>query len=179
MTLPARLLHGERIRLTALSDADVGTIARWSDDGEFLRLYDTRPARPRSEADIEEWLQGLQDGDRTITFGICLHQGDDLVGTLQLDGVVWAHKVCGIGLAIGSRENWSHGYGYKAAQLGLTFAFDELNLHRVTASAMESATTCCCMACFGTSGTRETRSDDRHVPQRRAAYVNLAERCGE
>ncbi|MGD2165946.1 MAG: GNAT family protein, partial [Anaerolineae bacterium] len=67
-------------------------------------------------------------------FGTRLHERDDLVGTLQLDGIVWAHKVCGIGLAIGSRENWSHGYGYEAAQLGLTFAFDELNLHRVTAT---------------------------------------------
>jgi RimJ/RimL family protein N-acetyltransferase len=40
--------------------------------------------------------------------------------------------VCGFSIAIGDPANWGQGYGYEAAQLALAFAFDELNLHRVT-----------------------------------------------
>jgi RimJ/RimL family protein N-acetyltransferase len=42
--------------------------------------------------------------------------------------------VCGISIAIGDRANWARGYGYDAGELALAFAFDELNLHRVTAT---------------------------------------------
>ncbi|MGD2144219.1 MAG: GNAT family protein [Anaerolineae bacterium] len=132
MTRPAILLQGDRIRLTALRSEDLPTIARWDEDSQFLRLYGARPARPRSEAEIAEWLQSLRDDDQTMALGIRLLDGDELIGTLELDGILWPHRVCGIGIAIGDLGNWGQGYGYEAAQLGLAFAFDELNLHRVT-----------------------------------------------
>jgi RimJ/RimL family protein N-acetyltransferase len=132
MTLPASLLRGERIRLTALSEDDASTIARWDENSQFLRLYGARPARPRSEVEITQWLQNLRNDDRTIAFAIRPLDGDELLGTLELDGILWPHRVCGIGIAIGDRANWGCGYGYEAAQLGLAFVFGELNLHRVT-----------------------------------------------
>jgi len=132
MTVPTRLLHGERIRLTALNEDDAPTIARWDEDSQFLRLYDARAARPRSEAEITGWLQGLRDDERTIAFGIRPLDGDELIGTLELDSILWPHRVCGLAIAIGDRQHWGQGYGYEAAQLGLAFAFDELNLYRVT-----------------------------------------------
>jgi RimJ/RimL family protein N-acetyltransferase len=134
MTVPTRLLRGERIRLTALNDGDVAALAHWDEDSQFLRLYDARPAHPRSEAEITQRLQGLRDDERTIAFAIRPLNGDELIGTFELDGILWPHRVCGLAIAIGNQEHWGHGYGYEAAQLGLTFAFEELNLHRVTAT---------------------------------------------
>lgn len=43
MTSPARLLHGDRIRLTTLRSDDISTLAAWDQDTGFLRLYDARP----------------------------------------------------------------------------------------------------------------------------------------
>ncbi|MGD2177465.1 MAG: GNAT family protein [Anaerolineae bacterium] len=132
MILPKGLLRGRRVQLTALSEEDAPTIARWDGDSQFLRLYGARPARPRSEAGIAEWLKGLRDDDRTVALGIRPLDSDELLGTLELDGILWPHRVCGISVAIGDRQHWGQGYGYEAAELGLTFAFDEMNLHRVT-----------------------------------------------
>ena len=129
---PTRLLHGAKVRLTALCEDDAAAIACWDEDTQFLRLYDARPARPRSEAEIAQRLNKMRDNERTIAFGIRPSNTDELIGTLELDGILWAHGVCSMSIAIGDRGNWGRGYGYEAAQLGLTFAFDELNLHRVT-----------------------------------------------
>jgi len=127
------LLRGQLVRLDALEDADVPTIARWQ-VGPFLRLYDARPAAPRSEPELAEWLNDVRQEDRIKAFAIRALEDDRLLGTLELDSILWAHRVCGIAVAIGERENWGRGFGSEAVGLGLAFAFQELNLHRVTAT---------------------------------------------
>jgi len=131
----SHLLRGTRVRLTALTPDDLSTMARWHEDVEFLRLYDARPAHPKSEAELSRWLEETQKDERTRAFSIRPLDGDELIGTLELDGILWPHGVCGMGIAIGDRTNWGKGYGREAAQLGIAFAFDELNLHRVQATA--------------------------------------------
>jgi RimJ/RimL family protein N-acetyltransferase len=126
------LLRGPTVRLTALSRDDVPAIARWYQDGEFMRLYDARPAVPKTEAGLTRWLEDLEKDKTTFAFAIRALEGDELIGTLELDGILWAHRVCGMSIAIGDRANWGRGYGTEAAGLALAFAFDELNLHRVT-----------------------------------------------
>ena len=129
------LLHGSRVRLTALRQDDLPTIARWYQDAGFMRLYDARPAVPKTGAALARWLEEVGKAENTLAFAIRPVEGDDLIGTLELDGILWTHGVCGIGIAIGDRANWGRGYGTEAAGLALAFAFDELNLHRVQATA--------------------------------------------
>jgi RimJ/RimL family protein N-acetyltransferase len=131
---PSPLLRGSRVRLTALHPDDLPTIARWYQDAGFMRLYDARPAVPKTEAALARWLEEVGKAENTLPFAIRPVEGDDLIGTLELDGILWTHGVCGIGIAIGDRDSWGQGYGSEAAGLALTFAFDELNLHRVQAT---------------------------------------------
>lgn len=69
--------------------------------------------------------------DHRFLFAIRLLDSDELIGYAELDGIMWAHQVSGVSIAIGDPKNWGKGYGYEAMQLVLRFAFDELNLHRV------------------------------------------------
>jgi RimJ/RimL family protein N-acetyltransferase len=130
----SKLLHGERVRLNALTSDDLPTIVRWYEDADFMRLYDALPARPKSEAELTKWLEGLQKDKNTFAFAVRTQDSDALVGTVELDGILWAHRVSGFGIAIGDRAHWGKGYGTEAAQLTLAFAFNELNLHRITAT---------------------------------------------
>jgi RimJ/RimL family protein N-acetyltransferase len=130
----SKLLRGDRIRLSALASSDIPTMAQWYGDAGFMRLYDARPAYPKSEAELTQWLQELHKDKSTFAFAIRSIDSNDLIGYLELDGILWPHGVCGMSIAIGDRANWGKGYGYEAAQLALAFAFDELNLHRVTAT---------------------------------------------
>ena len=133
MTNPRDILRGDVVRLDALRDSDASTIASWQ-QSDFLRFYDTAPARPSSEPEVVKWLAELRKTDRTIGFAIRPRDGERLIGTLELDEILWPHRVCGIGLAVGNPDDWGRGYGTRAAQLGLAFAFDEINLYRVTAT---------------------------------------------
>ncbi|MGD8996621.1 MAG: GNAT family protein [Anaerolineae bacterium] len=124
------------MRLTALNQADVPIIARWYCDTAFLRLFDAVAARPQSEAEVARRLEKWQQDANGFYFAIRSVDGsdEDLLGLIELDGVLWPHGVCGISIGIGDRADWGRGYGYEACELALAFAFYELNLHRVTAT---------------------------------------------
>jgi RimJ/RimL family protein N-acetyltransferase len=125
------LLVGKRIRLAALSQADIPVMARWYQDTGFVRLYDATPAMPKSEEEIKETLDDVRKNKNAFAFGIRLIETDELIGDAQLDGVLWAHGVAWLGLGIGLREYWGQGYGEEAMRLVLNFGFMELNLHRI------------------------------------------------
>ena len=131
----SNILCAARVRLTALNTSDPPTLARWYENTEFSRMFDALPARPKTEPELVQWLEGLHKDKNGFTFAIRPLDDDTLLGTVELDGVLWAHGVSGFGIAIGDRANWGKGYGSEASQLALTFGFDELNLHRITATA--------------------------------------------
>jgi len=129
--LNSNLLHGKRVRLTAVTKEDLGTMAHWWSDAGFLRLYDAVPAYPRSERQLEKRVEEGQKGETSFLFGIRILSSDSLIGLLELDGVAWSHQTTFFSLAIGDAANRGRGFGREAAMLGLKFAFHELNLHRV------------------------------------------------
>jgi RimJ/RimL family protein N-acetyltransferase len=125
------LFHGTLVRLTAIASDDLPTLTRWNQDAEFLRFFDSRPAYPKTETALAQRLEELQKAEDTFVFAVRPVDGEELIGYLELDGVVWQHGVCGLGLGIGERANWGKGYGHEATQLALRYAFHELNLHRI------------------------------------------------
>ena len=129
------LLMGERVRLAALTPKDIPTIAVWHQDGEFMRLFDARPAYPQTEESLTKWLERQQKTSDLYIFTIRTLEDDVLLGFIELEGILWAHGVCAMSYVIGDPGQRGKGYGYEATQLALTFAFHELNLHRVTVTA--------------------------------------------
>lgn len=125
------LLHGNRVWLAALSRDDAAVIARWDADSEFVRFLDSSPAYPRNEDQVTRWIENEQKSRDNFLFGIRLVETDDLIGWVELDGIVWTHQTSYIGIGIGNRTFWGQGYGAEAMNLSLQFAFHELNLHRV------------------------------------------------
>lgn len=124
-------LRGLRLRLTAVTDADLPALARWRADGAFLRLLDSDPAVPRSEAQLAEWLRSSQASASGYLFGIRRLDDDALLGYIELDGIAWSQRTTWFSIAIGDPQERNRGYGSEALELLLGFAFGELNLHRV------------------------------------------------
>lgn len=127
----SNLLRGNLVWLTSLDRSAAPMIARWEQDSEFLRLLDASPARPRSEDEIAHWIDSERRSSNNFLFGIRLLENDDLIGWVELDGVLWTHQTCSLAIAIGNRSFWGRGYGADAMTLALQFAFHELNLHRI------------------------------------------------
>jgi RimJ/RimL family protein N-acetyltransferase len=131
MDTSASLWSNDTVRLAALSRADLPTIARWHEDAAMLRLFDARPAAPQSVADLEQWLDGQRGAQNSMRFGIRRQTDDMLLGYVEIDGILWSHRVGWLAIMIGERAERGKGYGHAAMQLALRYAFDELNLHRV------------------------------------------------
>ena len=125
------LWRGEVIRLTAITKEDYPALARWYQDAGFLRLWNADPAKPQTEAEIGKWLEEEAKKQNTFHFAIRPLAGDELLGLLELDSILW-NQGCGwIAIGFGNREHWGKGYGGEALRLLLDYAFGELNLHRV------------------------------------------------
>ncbi len=129
--LQDHLLRGQHIRLTAVSGDDLPLLARWWSDADFLRLYDAAPAFPRSETELAQRIQSGQKGETTFLFGIRPLDGARLIGLFEIDGVIWSHGTAHVSIAIGDPVDRNQGIATEAMTIGLRFAFDELNLHRV------------------------------------------------
>ncbi|MBW4486398.1 MAG: GNAT family N-acetyltransferase [Trichocoleus desertorum ATA4-8-CV12] len=131
-------LSGDRVRLTSWMPQDLPALARWYQQSDFLRLLDAQPAYPYSETFLGQWLEERQKSNQAFIFAVrpaspaapVVTTDDTLLGYVELDGILWNHQVSWISIAIGE-EHWGQGYGSAAMQLALTFAFEELNLHRI------------------------------------------------
>ncbi len=122
-----------RVRLAAF-DAEAAAEAerRWWNDSEFGHLQDYDIWRPRSRQHAEEETRefiNVEPG--AYPFHLRLVENDRLIGYVGL-WVNWPNREAWLGVGIGERDCWSRGYGTEAVQLATAFAFDELNLHRVT-----------------------------------------------
>ncbi|MBN1178380.1 MAG: GNAT family N-acetyltransferase [Anaerolineae bacterium] len=129
--LPKNLLVGEKVRLDGLRLDDLPAILRWQRDVVFMRLFDAQPAYPKTEQGLREWFEEQNKSNEAFLFGIRLIETDALIGYIELDGILWPHRVGWLSIGIGEPEYWGQGYGHEAMQLTLAYAFQELNLHRV------------------------------------------------
>jgi RimJ/RimL family protein N-acetyltransferase len=125
------LLRGARVRLAALTHDDLPEIARWHQDAGFARLFDARPAAPKTSAALEGWLEDYSRANNGFVFAIRPLAGETLLGIVELEGILWAHQHAWLSIAIGDPAHQGQGYGAEALGLALRFAFQELNMHRV------------------------------------------------
>lgn len=125
------ILRGEKVQLTAIKAQDGDIIAEWYQDATFLRHYDSSPAYPKTEKQLATMLEEEQKRSDGFIFAVRLLDSERIIGILQFDGVAWTHGTAFVSIGIGEEADRGQGYGREAMELGLHFAFDELNLHRV------------------------------------------------
>ena len=131
MVLRGDLLQGKKVRLTAVAKDDLPAMANWWADTDFLRLYDSFPAFPKTADNLTKWLEDSEQGKTNFLLGIRPLHDDKLLGLVGLDGIIWSNGTSSVSIVIGEQAERGKGYGWEAMTLILGFAFRELNLHRV------------------------------------------------
>lgn len=130
MTIPD-ILTGDRVRLDAVCRADLPTIAGWWSDGAAQRRYDAVPAMPKDPEQMVTWLEAARGSSTDFRFAVRLVGDGALIGLVEIDGILWNHRVGWVSLLIGDAGARGRGFGTEAMSLALRFAFHELNLHRL------------------------------------------------
>lgn len=133
-------LRGKLVCLTAENpDIVMEQFSKWNRDTEYWRLLAAEPAMPYTKKQIKEFIEKELLGDRPDVhfFMIRSLEDDRLLGETGLDEVQWNHGESFVGISIGEREYWGKGYGTDAMRVLLRYAFNELNLHRVSLTVFE------------------------------------------
>ena len=134
------LLTGKLVRLGAVDIEEMAeAVSKWSQDSEYWRLLDTGATQPYSPRQTRKWFEDMftEDSPNNYYFAIRTFSGDHLIGDIGLDGIRWNQAETFVGIGIGERDYWGKGYGTDAMEIILRFAFNELNLARVSLDVFE------------------------------------------
>ncbi len=140
--IQTQLFEGKDVRFGPIDhEKDPQVESRWTHDSDFMRMYETNPARPMSAAMVkknyEKLEKEIEENKNVYYFAIRAREDDRLIGKAIINRIEWSNGVGWIRLGIGAGEDRRKGYGSQALRMLLRFAFAELNLFRVTAAVPE------------------------------------------
>jgi RimJ/RimL family protein N-acetyltransferase len=129
------ILRGQLVRLATAEPEELSKrLSRWHRNSEYGRLQGAEAAFPYSVKNAQNWLEKLGPFDMFIIYPL---DSDQPIGDIGLDGESFVHGDTHLGVGIGEASLWSKGYGTDAMRVMLRYAFQELDLHRVSLTVFE------------------------------------------
>ncbi len=126
-------ITGQRINLRALTPDDVGErYVAWMNDAEITQFLESRWQVHTLES-IRAFVAAMQASPRDVQFGIFLNEAGEHIGNIKIGSIDHIHRRADVGLLIGEKSAWGKGYATEAIELATRFAFEELNLQKLTA----------------------------------------------
>jgi RimJ/RimL family protein N-acetyltransferase len=130
--MDSQLLMGNLVRLVAqVPETASKALVEWDRDTEYTRLLEIHPVRLRGVTEVRRMLE-QELTNRNFFFGIEALSENRMIGFIGVFMVRYHHGDCMVGIGIGEPQYRGKGYGTEAMQLLLRFAFEELNMHRVS-----------------------------------------------
>jgi RimJ/RimL family protein N-acetyltransferase len=139
--LTDQLFEGQLVRFAPPdADRDAELVSKWTHDPEYLRLLSTDIAKPLSPGQIKKQYEELDkeaEKRNAFNFAVRLKEDDRLIGFARLYRIEWTHGTGSVQIGLGDRNDRGKGFGTEALHMLLRYAFDELNLYRLAAVAVE------------------------------------------
>lgn len=129
-------LYSERLILRPFQLSDAKEVQRQAGNPKIAATTATIP-HPYLDGMAEEWISKHQDGFAkgiSVDWALELKAEKKLIGCLSL-GINKTHRRAEIGYWIGE-EFWNKGYCSEAAIVAIDFAFESLNLNKITSRHM-------------------------------------------
>jgi RimJ/RimL family protein N-acetyltransferase len=127
------MIETENIRLAKLGYENIeGTYLKWMNDPEVTRYLEARFTAYTAD-DLWQYVSSMDKDPDVHMFGIFVKPKGRHIGNIKIGPVSNHHQRGDIGLLIGDGGFRGKGYGTEAIGAMSRFAFDDLNLHKVTA----------------------------------------------
>src|SRR5882672_11994233 len=126
-------INTTRLSLRSISAEDVDDYYNVYSNPEVMRYWSTPPLPCRDAASklISEIHESFKRRE-LLKWGIALRTTNTLIGSVTLFHPDFTHRRAEIGYALG-RAHWGKGYMQETLKAVLTYAFEELNFHRIEA----------------------------------------------
>jgi RimJ/RimL family protein N-acetyltransferase len=125
-------LIGRRVYLRGLERSDLaGDYFQWLNDQEVTRYLESGRFPNTPEA-MEAYYAAKTASPTDAMFAVADATTDRMIGTVKLGSINWLHRHAEYAIMIGDKDCWGKGYGTEAARLVLSYAFERLNLHKIT-----------------------------------------------
>jgi RimJ/RimL family protein N-acetyltransferase len=139
MSIDTQLFEGKLIRLAPIDhEKDPEVESRWTHDLELMRSLSQKAAMPLSVAQVKKRYEAIEkevdESKKLFHFMIRSQQDERLLGFARIEWIEWTHGTGSLRLAIGDAQDRGKGYGSEALELMLHYAFNELNLYRLSAT---------------------------------------------
>ncbi len=131
-----RLIWGEKTGLRRfeerMTDAEIAKLYEWSRDEELLRWSGGSPT-DLSKDEFRDHLNAerLYGPSNRRAFLIFAREPIALIGRLGIFGIDWDKGQGELGVVIGEKEYWGHGYGRDAVRTLIHHLFTTSSLNRV------------------------------------------------
>jgi RimJ/RimL family protein N-acetyltransferase len=128
------VLIGDRVTLRRPREEDFIARLRLGTDAEIFRMYGGSriDVRPMTEEAAKLWVQRLVDQNYAWVIEVGV-----LIGQIRLDRVNTRDKRASLAIGIEDSAHLGMGLGTEAMVLVLRYAFDALELHRVSVRVVE------------------------------------------
>jgi [ribosomal protein S5]-alanine N-acetyltransferase len=130
-------LESERLYLRAVQPDDANeAYYRWMNDPAVNKYLESR-FYPHTLETLKDYIQSKLGDNENPFFAIILKDSNRHIGNIKLGPINTIHRFADIGIIIGEKDCWGKGYATEAIRLVVKYAFDTLNLHKVTAGFYE------------------------------------------
>ncbi len=162
-----KLIRGNKVALRRfeerMTDDETARLYRWSRDNDVLRWSGTGPV----EMNLEEFrdhilTERLYSPSNRRAFLIFSLEPFELIGRLGIFGIDWDRRQGELGIVIGEKQFWSHGYGRDAIRTVIKHLFTTSSLQRIYLYTM--ADNYRAQRCFAASGFRFVDRARRFTP---------------
>jgi RimJ/RimL family protein N-acetyltransferase len=123
-------LKNDAVTIGPLLPEDTGQLFVWLNDVDAARL--DLAYRPTDWLAFKAWLDELARTNAQIVFAIRKLFEPQIVGFVIFKNIQFVHRSAEIGVRIGMEAERGKGYGTRALRLAVNYAWNHLNLHRLS-----------------------------------------------
>ena len=129
-------ITGEHVYLRPVERSDLGGRYReWINDPEVV-IFLATGAYPQTDDELLRYYESNINSRSQVLFAIVEKESDIHIGNARIYGIDWLNRKAHRGIMIGEKSCWSKGYGKEVINLLSMYAFETLNLRKLSSTTV-------------------------------------------
>lgn len=124
-------IRGRKVILRPVLEEDLSLSLKWVNDFKVIQYMGM--CFPSMEAEEKEWLENLSKNQDKSKFVFTIIHSNKAIGFIGLYLINWVDRTASTWTMIGETNEWGKGYATEAKMLLLDYAFNTLNLRKISA----------------------------------------------